>query len=104
MYGFLWRHIPGSWPVKLTVFGAGIFGIVLLLFQVAFPAAEPHLPWSKDTVGNTTVQQKVVGDYGPGPTPSNGVGSTPSAGTSSTPTTGPASTSVAASPSALPGD
>jgi hypothetical protein len=95
MYGFIWRHIPGSWPVKLTVFAAGIFGVVLVLFQFAFPAAEPHLPWSHDTVG-TTVQQQVVGDYGTGSTPSTGTGSTSATGS---PATGPA-----ASPSALPGD
>ena len=44
MYGWLWRHLPGPWPVRLVELLALALGVVALLFYVVFPAADPHLP------------------------------------------------------------
>jgi hypothetical protein len=89
MYAFVWRHLPGPWPARLVLSLAAVAGVVVLLFQVVFPAVEPHLPWSHDTV-SSTVQQ--TGDY------QGGTGS----GSSTAPAAG--ASVPAASSSVLPGD
>jgi hypothetical protein len=50
MYGWLWRHLPGPVPVRLLLTLALLTGVVLLLFGVVFPAVEPHLPFTHQTV------------------------------------------------------
>lgn len=52
MYGWLWRHLPGPTIIRaltLTVLAAAI---VVLLFQVVFPAVAPLLPIDQNTVGD----------------------------------------------------
>lgn len=54
MYGFLWRHLPGPWPVRLVESLALLVGAVALLFYVVFPAVDPHLPFNDVTVNSPT--------------------------------------------------
>jgi hypothetical protein len=55
MYGFLWRKLPGSAPLRalqcLLLFLVAVF----VLFQFVFPKLEPLLPFGDVTVnGNGT--------------------------------------------------
>jgi hypothetical protein len=50
MYAWLWRHLPGRWPVKALACGLLFAAVVLLLFTVVFPWAEPRLPFTDVTV------------------------------------------------------
>jgi len=54
VYGWLWRHVPGPVAVRALVALLVLAGIVLLLFMVVFPAAEPYLPFNHVTVDTTT--------------------------------------------------
>lgn len=51
MYGWIWRHIPGTTAIKLTtvLLLAGLAGVVL--WYVVFPLLEPHVPLDRVTVG-----------------------------------------------------
>ena len=50
MYGWVWRHLPGPWPVR-TVLAALLAAMVVgLLFTVVFPWAEHALPFLDVTV------------------------------------------------------
>ncbi len=53
MYGWLWRHLPGPWPVRVLACLALALGVVALLFTVVFPWAEPRLPFTDVTVTPT---------------------------------------------------
>lgn len=47
MYVWVWRHLPGPFPVRLLL-GLGIFvGVLYLLFEHAFPWLDPRLPWNQ---------------------------------------------------------
>ena len=50
MYSWIWRHLPGPWPVRVVhcVLLACLVGSFLML--VVFPWIEPHLPISQVTV------------------------------------------------------
>jgi hypothetical protein len=50
MYGWIWRHLPGAWPVRTVVSLALVAAAVLLLFTVVFPWAEDSLPFLQVTV------------------------------------------------------
>ena len=50
MYAWLWRHLPGGWPVKALTCVVLFAAVVLLLFTVAFPWAESRLPFTDVTV------------------------------------------------------
>ncbi|GAA4550478.1 hypothetical protein [Amycolatopsis samaneae] len=43
MYGWIWRHLPGPFAVKLTIAVVLLLGIVALLMFVVFPWVEPRL-------------------------------------------------------------
>jgi hypothetical protein len=53
MYGFLWRKLPGSAPLRalqcLLLFLLAVF----VLFQFVFPRLEPLLPFGDVTVNGT---------------------------------------------------
>jgi hypothetical protein len=51
MYGWLWRHLPGPFPVRLLLALALVCGVVALLFFVIFPWADPLLPFNQVTSG-----------------------------------------------------
>lgn len=50
MYGWIWRHLPGPWPVRLLAALVLAAGTVLLLFTQVFPWAEHSLPFLEVTV------------------------------------------------------
>lgn len=41
MYGWIWRKLPGSWPVRALLCALAFAAIVAVLFTYAFPAIEP---------------------------------------------------------------
>jgi hypothetical protein len=51
MYGWLWRHLPGS-SISLRIAQCLLLliGVAALLLFVVFPAVEPHLPFGNVTV------------------------------------------------------
>ena len=52
MYEWMWRHLPGPWPVRtLTCLVLGV-AVVLVLFHWAFPALAPLMPFNDGTVTN----------------------------------------------------
>jgi len=50
MYGWIWRHLPGSTLVRAIVSLLLVLGAVYVLFQYVFPWAEPLLPFGDVTV------------------------------------------------------
>ena len=50
MYAWIWRHLPGPWPVRTLLSVVLVAVAVLLLFTVAFPWAEDSLPFLHVTV------------------------------------------------------
>jgi hypothetical protein len=46
MYGWIWRHLPGPWPVRLVLSAIGLALVVVLLFAYVFPWLEPRLPFN----------------------------------------------------------
>jgi hypothetical protein len=50
MYGWIWRHLPGTTPVRAVISLLLAFGFVVLLFQYVFPWAEPLMPFNDVTV------------------------------------------------------
>ena len=51
MYGWLWRHLPGPTAVRALTLLVLATLVVVLLFQVVFPAVAPLLPIDQNTVG-----------------------------------------------------
>jgi hypothetical protein len=51
MYGWIWRHLPGSTAVRIIEALALVLAVVALLFFVVFPWIEPSLPFDKVEVG-----------------------------------------------------
>lgn len=50
MYGFIWRHLPGNWFVKLLISLVLIAVAVFLLMQYVFPVIAPYMPFNDATV------------------------------------------------------
>jgi hypothetical protein len=50
VYPWIWRHLPGPWPVRLVVAAVLVLAVVAVLFTVVFPWAEPRLPFTGVTV------------------------------------------------------
>jgi hypothetical protein len=50
VYGWIWRHLPGSTGVRAAVALVLALAVVALLLFVVFPAVEPHLPFNDVTV------------------------------------------------------
>ena len=53
MYAWIWRKLPGPWPVKLVEALVAFAAVVLLLFTVVFPWLEPRLPFNDVTVDDS---------------------------------------------------
>jgi hypothetical protein len=51
MYGWIWRHLPGSPAVRLLQALMLIAAVVTLLLLVVFPWVEPRLPFNAVTAG-----------------------------------------------------
>lgn len=50
MYGWLWRHLPGPWPVRVLLCVLLAAVVVVVLFTTVFPALEEALPFLDVTV------------------------------------------------------
>lgn len=51
MYGWIWRHLPGPFAVKLVEAAVLLVAVLALLLLVVFPWAEPRLPFNDVTAG-----------------------------------------------------
>jgi hypothetical protein len=51
MYGWIWRHLPGSFAIRLLEALFLITAVIALLMLVVFPWAEPRLPFNAVTTG-----------------------------------------------------
>ncbi len=51
MYGWIWRHLPGPFAVRLVLAVLAVCAVVALLFFVIFPAVDPLLPFNNVTAG-----------------------------------------------------
>jgi hypothetical protein len=60
LYGWIWKHLPGPWPVKALLALALLIAIVLVLFQWVFPWLEPRLPFNQVTVDEGATTSFVV--------------------------------------------
>lgn len=59
MYRWIWRHLPGQWPLKLVGCLVLFVGVVALLFLVVFPWIDPKLPWNNVGVNGGAVVHSV---------------------------------------------
>jgi hypothetical protein len=50
MYGWIWRHLPGPFALKLVTAIVLVLGIVALLMFVVFPWLEPRLWFNEVSV------------------------------------------------------
>ena len=50
MYAWIWRHLPGPWPLRTLAATVLVAAAVLVLFTTVFPWAEDALPFLKVTV------------------------------------------------------
>ena len=53
MYGWIWRHLPGATWLKVLCALSLSALMVVLLFEVVFPWADPHLPFN----GNSSLSR-----------------------------------------------
>ena len=49
MYGWIWRHLPGPFAVRVITAVILVLGVVALLMFVLFPWLEPKLPFNNVT-------------------------------------------------------
>jgi hypothetical protein len=50
MYGWIWRHLPGSIVVKAIQAILLVFAMIALLMLVVFPWIEPIMPFTMVTM------------------------------------------------------
>lgn len=50
MYGWIWRHLPGPFALKLVTAIVLVLGIIALLMFVVFPWLEPRLWFNEVSV------------------------------------------------------
>lgn len=50
MYAWIWRHLPGSLPVKIFAAAVLAAAVVTVLMLVVFPAVESALPFTDVTL------------------------------------------------------
>lgn len=50
-YGWLWRALPGSMPVKVVLVLVLALTVIAVLFTWVFPAIAPFMPFNDTTVG-----------------------------------------------------
>ena len=51
MYGWIWRHLPGPFPVRLLTALLLLSAVLIVLFGVVFPLVEAALPIDDGAVG-----------------------------------------------------
>lgn len=50
MYGYLWRRLPGPWPVRALLALVLLLAVVVALFGWGFPVLAPLVPFNDGTV------------------------------------------------------
>ncbi|HTW19680.1 MAG TPA: hypothetical protein VME70_05630 [Mycobacteriales bacterium] len=65
MYGWVWRRLPGSRPVKLVASLVLLVAVLALLFLVVFPWLGPRLPFDHNTVGGAIRPLRVASPVDP---------------------------------------
>jgi len=50
VYGWLWRKLPGRWPLKMLESVTLVLVLSVVLVVLVFPWIEPKLPFSDNTV------------------------------------------------------
>lgn len=64
MFEWIWRHLPGTTPVRWVLVAAIVLVTVTFLFLVVFPWLTPRLPFTDVTIGaylsGTNEQQGVL--------------------------------------------
>ncbi|WP_166435873.1 hypothetical protein [Cellulomonas shaoxiangyii] len=50
MYGWLWRHLPGPWPVRAFLALVLAAAVVAACFLWLYPAVAPYMPFNETTV------------------------------------------------------
>lgn len=50
MYGWIWRHLPGPFIVRLLIVLALLVGIFFLLMEVIFPQISLLMPYNEVAV------------------------------------------------------
>ena len=50
MYAWLWRRLPGPFPVRVLLALLAVAVVVVVLFGWVFPWLEPRLPFTDVTV------------------------------------------------------
>ncbi|GAA1251111.1 hypothetical protein GCM10009676_42400 [Prauserella halophila] len=50
MYGWIWRHLPGSVALRIVEAFVLVVAVVALLMFVVFPWVEPMLPFNDVSV------------------------------------------------------
>lgn len=50
MYGWIWRHLPGSTAVRVLISAVLLAAVVAVLFIWVFPAIAPFVPFNDGTV------------------------------------------------------
>ena len=53
IYPWVWRHLPGPWPMRVLLALLLLIAVVALLFTTVFPWAEKSLPFLDVTVDQT---------------------------------------------------
>lgn len=53
MYGWIWRHLPGTKPLRALISAVLVFVVLAVLFLFVFPWVEPRLPFNRVTVAPT---------------------------------------------------
>jgi hypothetical protein len=51
VFDWIWRHLPGSTPVKWLLVAVIVLVTVTFLFLVVFPWITPRLPFTDVTIG-----------------------------------------------------
>lgn len=50
MYAYLWRSLPGPWPIKTALLTVLLSALVLLLMEITFPWISAQMPYTNVTV------------------------------------------------------
>jgi hypothetical protein len=51
VFEWVWRHLPGSTPVRWVLVAVIVLVTVTFLFLVVFPSLTPRLPFTDVTIG-----------------------------------------------------
>ncbi|MDR1393548.1 MAG: hypothetical protein LBJ62_06240 [Bifidobacteriaceae bacterium] len=70
MYGWLWRHLPGPWFVKVFFLAALAAAVVAVCFIYFFPWVSPYLPFNNVTIEDGMSPEPSISQvYSPTPSP-----------------------------------